>query len=125
MRNSTQRQPTNDSTRRLLTTHPPPPPPTTSESIICSCYSISTFHATHRHLIPSTRTTTEHFLMCDDNNHFRSTPSLNFFSHGTSHPRHRYRSFTAWSGPPTMPADVTFLTVAISRNCSAVTMLLR
>src|SRR6218665_1709811 len=58
MRNSTQLQPTNDSTRRLLTTPPPPPPPTTtSESIIGSCWSILTFHATHRHLIPSARTT--------------------------------------------------------------------
>src|SRR6218665_51515 len=57
MRNSTQRQPTNDSTRRLLTTPPPPPPTTTSESIIGSCWSILTFHATHRHLIPSARTT--------------------------------------------------------------------
>src|SRR6218665_3323365 len=53
---STQRRTTNDYTRRLLTTPPPLPQPTTCESIIGSCWSISTIRSTHRHLIPSART---------------------------------------------------------------------
>src|SRR6218665_3028049 len=111
---STRRRTTNDYTRRLLTTPPPLPQPTTGESIIRSCWSISTIRSTHRHLIPSARTTnTSSCLMIPATS---SIPSFTFRSHSSSHPRHRYRNFIAWSGPSTIPAGVTFLRDAITRK---------